>query len=59
MSGHNLGIVLARLFAIYLAITALQSLFFSVPSMDHNIARLGNYRWKLCCCGLYQLPAAA
>ncbi len=26
---------------------------------DQNIARLDNYRWKSCCRGLYQLPAAA
>jgi len=26
---------------------------------DQNIARLNNYRWKPCCRGLYQLPAAA
>ncbi|MGB5629505.1 MAG: hypothetical protein WBM57_09055 [Woeseiaceae bacterium] len=33
MSGHNIGIVLVRLFSIYVAITALQSLFFYLPSM--------------------------
>ncbi len=26
---------------------------------DQNMARLNNYRWKSCCRGLYQLPAAA
>lgn len=33
MSGHNIGIVLVRLFSIYLAVTALQSLFVYLPSM--------------------------
>ena len=33
MSGHNLGIILVRLFAIYLAITALQNLFLYLPTM--------------------------
>lgn len=42
MSGHNLGIVLARLFAIYLAITALQSLFFSVPSMFQGMMKVSD-----------------
>jgi transposase InsO family protein len=32
------------------------------PELDNvarNIASLDNYRWKSCCRGLYQLPAAA
>lgn len=43
MSGHNLGIVLARLFAIYLAITALQSLYFSVPSMFQGMMKVSDW----------------
>ena len=36
----------------------------SIPGLrpantDQNIARLNNCRWKSCCDGLYQLPAAA
>jgi hypothetical protein len=32
MTGHNIGVVLVRLFSVYLAVTALQSLFFYLPA---------------------------
>ena len=32
MTGYNVGVVLVRLFSVYLAVTALQSLFFYLPS---------------------------
>ena len=43
MSVHNLGIVLVRLFAIYLAMTALQSLFFYVPSMFQGMMKVSDW----------------
>jgi hypothetical protein len=42
MTGHDIGVVLVRLLSAYLAVTALQSLFFYLPSFSQPMMNLSD-----------------
>lgn len=42
MTGRNIGVVLVRIFSVYLAVTALQSLFFYLPSFSRPMMNLSD-----------------